>query len=302
MATCEFCNHTFINIYNLSRHQKSSLKCIKNQKDRGLDVQRLSFECKFCNRLFTEKSYLNRHFKICKSVEIETLKRQLEGVNINRSSTVNNDHSTTNNTTNNKNSHNTYNNTYNVNINHQEFKNLQIFDVSVIKEQVLQRVTEDVIKSGLNNTANHVADSISPYVVTTDLARQIIIIKDKDLKPNKKDAIYLAAGILRDCSDGLTKMCGKAMEDEMKKQDRHLYEKSNIRARNNICTVQANINDNKKGNVNDLSRKTGQYLSKKSYNRTSGISHEHSLDEECVPDRPIETDMLYDDSEGEEFF
>lgn len=299
MFTCNPCNRTFSNKYNLQRHQTSSLYC-KIERENSINIQTNQIECSFCNKNFSYKSSLVRHEKVCKvkkQQEIDSLKKQLEEARINNSSSIDNSHNT--------NTNNSYNKTYNYNVNNQEFKNLRVLDMSIVKECVLQRITEDVIKSGLNNTANQIANGISPFVITSDLGRQIVVSKDKHSKPNKKDAPVLASGVINECSDSIIRTCNRAMEKEMEKPDKELYEKSNIRARNNICTVRANINDNKKGNINELSRKTGQYLSKKSYNRDNGETDNETIpitqdiiQEERVPSRPIETDMLYDsDSE-----
>ena len=99
----------------------------------------------------------------------------------------------------------------------------------------------------------------------------------------------------------------------MKKADDVIMNASNVRIRNKIQLVKANINDNKNDNINDLSRKTGQYLTKKSLNRSlqsyqktikpsssntsETLTREVVSDDENIPERPIETDCLYDDSE-----
>jgi hypothetical protein len=188
LFTCDYCSKTFCKLSNLNRHKKTSLQCIKLQKEQGIENKQNNFKCNCCNKQFTLKYDLKRHLKTCKLFEIESLKKQIENIvtNTHSHNTTNTTATHSHNTT--TNSHNTTNNTYNITIS-DRFKALEVFDIVGIKEEICRRITEDIIKTGVNNTANHVANSISPYVITTDLARQILMVKDKDMKPNKKDAI-----------------------------------------------------------------------------------------------------------------
>ena len=207
MTTCIHCNKNFVNKYNLLRHQKSSLKCINKNNDENIEV--VKFDCKYCNKTLTSSSNLDRHMKICKKkdrVEIESLKRQLENINNDSLSDTDSDSDDTTNNINNIDSHNTrnntYNNTYNININVQDFKDIRILDLSVVKENSLQQESE------LNNTDNN----IDPQAMTSEIVKLTFVIIDKDRKTNKKDFLLLVANILKDCSDGLYKAYSEAVE------------------------------------------------------------------------------------------
>ena len=298
LFTCDYCSKTFCKLSNLTRHKKTSLQCIKLQKEQGIENKQNNFKCDCCDKQFTLRHHLIRHLKTCKLFEIESLKKQIENIvtNTHSHNTTNTTATHSHNTT--TNSHNTTNNTYNITIS-DRFKALEVFDIVGIKEEICRRITEDIIKTGVNNTANHVANSISPYVITTDLARQILMVKDKDMKPNKKDAIQLSSNVLKTCSEDFLNKCDKSLEKEMKKPSNTLFEMHNVKTRNNIFTVKSNIRDNQKDNVNDLSRKTAQYLSKKSYNNDNNdtLFEEEEVEEEENILRPIENDILYDGSD-----
>lgn len=106
------------------------------------------------------------------------------------------------------------------------------------------------------------------------------------------------------------------MNKEMEKSNDVIMNTSNINTRNKIQLVKANINDNKNDNINELSKKTGQYLTKKSYNKSlqtiidtiqpqkeSAITHSLDnvvSDDENIPQRPLESDFLYNDSDNSE--
>ncbi len=298
MLTCDFCNKTFFSMYNLDRHLKTSKKCLSIQDDDTEEV--LYNTCQFCNKKFTRKCSLVRHLTTCKKNIDVLIKKQVDeqlkqiltsSIISNDHSYITNSHNTTRNTTN---SHNTYN----ININGDRFNELQVFDIDIIKEKIYQQITEEIIKSGINNTANHVANTISPYVITNDLARQVLIIKDKDLKPNKKDASQLSNNVLKSCSDGLLGLCNNSLETEMKKPTNTLFDMYNVKRRNNILMVRANLYDNQKDNINELCKKTAQYLSKKAY-YNSDIQIDDMDEEEIEINRPIESDMLYDGSDTE---
>jgi hypothetical protein len=285
-------------MYNLDRHLKTSKKCLSIQDDDTEEV--LYNTCQFCNKKFTRKCSLVRHLTTCKKNIDVLIKKQVDeqlkqiltsSIISNDHSYITNSHNTTRNTTN---SHNTYN----ININGDRFNELQVFDIDIIKEKIYQQITEEIIKSGINNTANHVANTISPYVITNDLARQVLIIKDKDLKPNKKDASQLSNNVLKSCSDGLLGLCNNSLETEMKKPTNTLFDMYNVKRRNNILMVRANLYDNQKDNINELCKKTAQYLSKKAY-YNSDIQIDDMDEEEIEINRPIESDMLYDGSDTE---
>jgi hypothetical protein len=74
-TTCEFCNKTFCKLSNLTKHKKTSLKCIKIQKDQGIEVKTNKIECEFCKKHFTIKYDLIRHLKTCKIFKFESLKK-----------------------------------------------------------------------------------------------------------------------------------------------------------------------------------------------------------------------------------
>jgi hypothetical protein len=236
---CEFCNSSFCKASNLRRHKITSTSCKIIQQNQGIEVQQNNLECNFCHKSFTLKFSLVKHFNICKAL------KQLE---VDDASQITNN----------------INNNYNIHVN-ERFKLLEVFDMEAIKNDIQQRITESILKSGLDNTANHIANSISPYVITTDSSRQNIIIKDKYLKCVKKNAIQLSTNVIKTCSYDIVNKCDNALKNQLDILKENSFEMQNIKIQNNIIMVRSNVIDINKDNISYLSKKTASYLVRKSY-------------------------------------
>ena len=66
MPDCEFCNHSFNTLGNLTRHQRTVKSCLKIQEERNMTINPYIFECEYCKVNFSSKIKLNYHLNICK--------------------------------------------------------------------------------------------------------------------------------------------------------------------------------------------------------------------------------------------
>jgi hypothetical protein len=73
---CDFCKKSFINKYNLSKHQKTAKFCLSIQNT----ANEIIFTCEFCNKNFSRKDVLESHLKICKDKDIVPLQIELDKV------------------------------------------------------------------------------------------------------------------------------------------------------------------------------------------------------------------------------
>ena len=65
---CDFCKKTFASKSNLYTHQKTAKFCLKLQ---GKDNEK-KFDCKYCDKVLTQRSSLEDHLVICKEKRRET--------------------------------------------------------------------------------------------------------------------------------------------------------------------------------------------------------------------------------------
>ena len=81
MFECNFCKKSFSSKYNLTRHQKTTMTCIKLQTNKE-DIVHVNFTCEFCDKKYTQKSKLSIHNKTCKKKEetIYKLTQELKNV------------------------------------------------------------------------------------------------------------------------------------------------------------------------------------------------------------------------------
>jgi len=66
MPDCEFCNHSFNTLGNLTRHKRTVKSCLKIQTERNTPINPYIFECEYCKVNFSAKIKLNNHIVICK--------------------------------------------------------------------------------------------------------------------------------------------------------------------------------------------------------------------------------------------
>jgi chromosome segregation ATPase len=66
-SVCEFCNKTFLNIYTLNTHQKTTKKCLAIQgKMKQQFIIEEDLQCYICEKILSTKQTLNNHIMLCK--------------------------------------------------------------------------------------------------------------------------------------------------------------------------------------------------------------------------------------------
>lgn len=75
--TCEWCNKSFYNIYNLKVHVETAKYCLKL---RGEKKTNDTFECEYCHDKFSIKSRFSKHMETCSKLEIIRLKKEMDSV------------------------------------------------------------------------------------------------------------------------------------------------------------------------------------------------------------------------------
>ena len=65
---CEYCKTEFDNKSNINKHQKTSIYCIKIQKEKdpSKTIEIIVHECEFCKRQLSTKYALQKHLTTCK--------------------------------------------------------------------------------------------------------------------------------------------------------------------------------------------------------------------------------------------
>lgn len=177
METCNFCNKTFSNKYNLKVHIDSSRACLKIQ-NRNINDK---FTCSACNKSYTRNYDLKRHK--CKPHNI-----------INN--TTNN--ITNNNNTINTNSNNTTNNTTNIKV--KIIKEMSPLDLSedTIRDIVHREFTKEYLNRDHEGVAQFIIDKIlkrdqggNYNYISIDGSRHIGVYKDNETGNLVKDSKYM---------------------------------------------------------------------------------------------------------------
>ena len=68
MYKCDLCNYSTNRIYNLKLHKNRKTPCNISNDDTISKTETISISCKKCNKIFYNKSSLNRHSKCCVGV------------------------------------------------------------------------------------------------------------------------------------------------------------------------------------------------------------------------------------------
>ncbi len=289
MPECEFCKKNFSSISTLNRHKKTSKSCKIFQESTSAAEQRNNFSCEFCEKKFSLKSNRLRHLKTCKVKSSKTDGEKIDCLQSQINDLKNIICSKSTNITNQK-QINSNNNVFNIHISPQDFVNLQVFDIEVIKTKLLRYINPSVVKGGINDTAQCVANSICDYTITTDLSREKIVTKNENNVLKEHHSATITSSVIKNCSEDLIKICDIAMEQEVNRED--FLDRYSIETRSNIKSVSENIKKNRNDELNQLSVKSGKILSQKSLKKSvanlADISQQSS-----------NFDELYDYSESE---
>lgn len=288
MNECEFCKKQYSSVSTLNRHKKTSKSCKIFQESAGCINGQNNFLCDFCKKEYSVKSSYTRHLKTCKvkcsrteSEQIVSLQNQINDLKeIIRSKPANIINQKQINS----------NNVFNIHISPQDFINLQVFDINAIKTKLLRCISPNVVRGGINDAAQCVANSICDYAITTDLAREKIVTKNENNVLKEQHSSTITSSVIKNCSDDLIKICNIAMEQEVNRED--FLNKYNIENRLNIKSVSENINKNRNDELNQLSVKSGKILSQKSLKKSVACLTGDSQSTENF-------DELYDYSESE---
>ena len=175
METCNFCNKTFKNKYNLKVHIETAKSCLKIQ-NKTLDNK---FTCSVCNKSYTRNYDLKKHK--CKP----------------HNTIINN---TTNNITNNNTTNNTTNNTNITNIKVKIIQEMSPLDLSEnnIKDIVHREFTKEYLKRDHEGVAQFIIDKIlkrdsegNYNYISVDGSRHLGVYKDVETGTIVKDSKYM---------------------------------------------------------------------------------------------------------------
>ena len=177
---CIYCHKIFSGKPTLVKHQRSTKKCLEIQQTLGVEIKKLSYSCKICNKEITSNNGLSYHENKCKkkSVDLQQtviqLKKEVDELKSNQNLILNN---TTNNTTN-----NTLNNTLNNTTNN---TNISIINY-MTEERVLQIFKDhfqvkDLPQKELGKfTIKHIlSGEDKPVYKCTDLSRKCCVYIDQ---------------------------------------------------------------------------------------------------------------------------
>jgi hypothetical protein len=75
LISCKYCSNTFKTISSLNYHIKTNKKCIESRPITDT-IETNNFECTFCNKIFYQKSALQRHLETCILKKKELLNKE----------------------------------------------------------------------------------------------------------------------------------------------------------------------------------------------------------------------------------
>lgn len=290
MIECEFCHKTYSNAYNLSVHKKTTKSCIRIQRQTDVDEES-KHVCSYCNKRFTVKSSLHRHMNGCKKKnlekELENTKKELEKVKkdfeqklIQQKAPV-----------------------YNINITNNMINALQVYSNNGVSNNICKTIDEETVKRGRKDVAYALAKGLSPFTLTSDLGRKLVVTKKEDGNLQKHFSDKLVGEVLKQVGKELLNICDTAFENEMDKDDRVLFNKHNVENRNNILSIKEDIQLNDKDKLNKTCEYAGNFLVKECLNlaREGEEKEKGVLEQDSAQVRDItsEFDELYDYSESE---
>ena len=235
MNTCNYCEHVFSNKSNLTKHQKTSKKCIFIQKEQNNpDITIITYKCKFCNKELSSNQKLNNHLNICKEknkkenvnqVENQTenqtenqiakLKEELERIKGDMEKLKNSTVSTTN---------NIINNTINVSI-------ISYMTAERVMDTFKEKYSKDIFLECEKGLADFTLDNFlmgkdKPVYLCTDRSRgqfKFIDLEGKLIEDPNADMLASMT------SNGFEKV-SKLFKEEIEKIDKKIEENSRLKS------------------------------------------------------------------------
>ena len=200
--TCKFCNKCFVNKSNLTKHQKTSKFCIKQQHEQNVTTTAKFFSCEFCNKQVTSHQNLKYHMNICKqkppNQEVIELKKICESLH----KTVGELKETQKVIINNNNTNNTNNNNITINIDflsymtpekiQDTFKNHYDFETLLKAQEGLAQFT---VKNFL------LGDDKPIYLCTDKQRKNFCFFDDENNKILDNDAKILSSLMINNALD-----------------------------------------------------------------------------------------------------
>ena len=68
---CIYCHKIFSGKPTLVKHQRSTKKCLEIQQTLGVEIKKLSYSCKICNKEITSNNGLSYHENKCKKKSVD---------------------------------------------------------------------------------------------------------------------------------------------------------------------------------------------------------------------------------------
>ena len=169
MATCDYCNKEFPTISRLTRHQKTTKKCLLIQAE----TKKENLLCIHCSKILSSKQRLNTHLSVCKTKnksldqKYDELIKEIKQIKDTPHTTI------TNNTITNTN--NIQNNNYGSilscltpDIIQEPFKDFTIKDFLSLTQKQLADITVKYYLSGVDRPMYYVADRSRNKFMYTD--------------------------------------------------------------------------------------------------------------------------------------
>lgn len=292
MSECNICHKKYSSAYTLERHKRTAKSCIRLRESDSNEPRVSKYTCTYCNKGFDLKYNFQRHMNGCKNKtleeELENTKKELEQVKKDFEQRLITQQKAP---------------VYNINITNNMINSLQVYSDIEVSSNIRKTIKEDTVKSGRKDFAYALAKGLSPFAITSDAGRKLVVTKQEDGNLQKHFSDKLVCQVLKTVGKELLNMCDTAFQNEMDKDDKVLFNRHNAENRINILAVKEDIQLNDKDMLNKTCEYAGNFLVKECLNlnkegeeKEKGVLEQNSAQ---VRDITSNFDELYDYSESE---